>query len=139
MPISENAVDNMKISRASKVRLKHKIRDGNAAVEAIGNLIDGKAPAIGHNKPGGVAVEHLKSIVERIERLEEEKAAISEDIKEVFAEAKGNGFDTKIIKKVIKLRQQDAHERDEEAALLYTYCNALGMQMSLFDDESEAA
>jgi len=69
----------------------------------------------------------IKSIVERIEKLEEEKAAIGEDIKEVYAEAKGNGFDPKIIKKVIALRKQDAQKRAEEQAILATYMDALGM------------
>ena len=69
----------------------------------------------------------LKSIIERIERLEEEKKAITSDIKEVYAEAKGNGFDAKIIRKVIALRKRDANEREEEEALLDLYLGALGM------------
>ena len=69
----------------------------------------------------------IKALVERIEKLEEEKAAIAEDIKEVYAEAKGNGFDPKIIKKVIALRKQDAQKLKEEQALLATYMDALGM------------
>lgn len=69
----------------------------------------------------------IKALVERIEKLEEEKAALAEDIKEVYAEAKGNGFDPKIIKKVIALRKQDAQKLKEEQALLATYMDALGM------------
>ena len=69
----------------------------------------------------------LKSIVERIERLEEEKKTIAGDIKEVYAEAKGNGFDTKILRKVISLRKKDAGERQEEEAMLDVYLAALGM------------
>lgn len=69
----------------------------------------------------------LKSIIERIESLEQDKAAIAEDIKEVYSEAKGNGFDTKILKKVIALRKQDANKRLEEQAILSTYLDALGM------------
>lgn len=69
----------------------------------------------------------IKAIVERIERLEEEKAAIAQDIKEVYLEAKSNGFDPKIIKKVIALRKQDAEKRKEEQALIATYMDALGM------------
>ena len=69
----------------------------------------------------------IKALVERIEKLEEEKAAIAEDIKEVYAEAKGNGFDPKIIKKVIALRKQDAQKLREEQALISTYMDALGM------------
>ena len=69
----------------------------------------------------------LQSIVERIERLEEEKAVIAEDIKEVYKEAKGNGFDTKIIKKIIAMRKQDAAKIKEEQAILSLYMDALGM------------
>lgn len=69
----------------------------------------------------------LKSIVERIEKLEEEKAAIAADVKDVLSEAKSNGFDTKIIKKILALRKQDAAKRKEEQALLDVYMDALGM------------
>lgn len=74
-----------------------------------------------------IAQGQLRSIVERIERLEEEKAAIAADIKEVYAEAKGNGFDTKILRKVVRLRKVDRVEREEEEALLGVYMAALGM------------
>ena len=73
------------------------------------------------------AVAQLRSIIERIERLEEEKATLSEDIKEVYAEAKGNGFDTKILRTVVRLRKQDSSERAEQESLLDLYLNALGM------------
>lgn len=69
----------------------------------------------------------LNSIVERVERLEADKADIAADIKEVYAEAKGNGFDTKIIRKVIRLRKQDTAQRQEEEALLDLYLSALGI------------
>ncbi len=69
----------------------------------------------------------LQSIVQRVERLEDEKSQIAEDIKDIFKEAKGNGFDPKIIKKVISLRKMDAAKRLEEQALLSTYMDALGM------------
>lgn len=69
----------------------------------------------------------LKTIVERIERLEEEKKTIAGDIKEVYAEAKGHGFDTKIIRKVISLRKKDAADRQEEEQMLDLYLQALGM------------
>lgn len=68
----------------------------------------------------------LKSFIERIERLEEDKAAISADMKDVFAEAKGEGFDVKILRKVIRLRKQDKAKRDEEEALLDLYLSAIG-------------
>lgn len=68
----------------------------------------------------------LRSIVERIERLEEEKKTIADDIREVYAEAKGNGYDVKIIRKVIAIRKRDANERAEEEAILDLYLQALG-------------
>jgi uncharacterized protein (UPF0335 family) len=73
------------------------------------------------------AREQLKAIVERIERLEEEKKAIADDIKDVFAEAKGNGFDTKILRQVIRIRKQDLAERQEQESVLDLYLHALGM------------
>jgi uncharacterized protein (UPF0335 family) len=72
------------------------------------------------------AQTRLKTIVERIERLEEEKAVIAGDIKEVFAEAKGEGFDVKILRKVVRLRKQDKAKRQEEEAILDLYLAALG-------------
>jgi uncharacterized protein (UPF0335 family) len=75
----------------------------------------------------GVAAEELKQLVERIEKLEEEKAAIAGDIKDVFAEAKGRGFDVKAIRHIIRLRKKDHAERQEEEAILELYMEALGM------------
>jgi uncharacterized protein (UPF0335 family) len=76
----------------------------------------------------GFAAGQLKSIVERIERLEEEKAALGADIREVYAEAKGNGFDTKIIRQVIRMRRLDHADRQEQEAVLDLYLSALGMR-----------
>src|ERR1700747_2337252 len=73
------------------------------------------------------AKDQLKAFVERVEKLEEEKKAISDDIRDVFAEAKGNGFDVKALRKVISLRKQDVDERKEQEAILETYLLALGM------------
>jgi len=73
------------------------------------------------------AKDQLKSIVERIERLEEEKKATSDDIKDVYAEAKGNGFDTKALRTIVKMRKQDVDERREQEEVLETYMHALGM------------
>jgi uncharacterized protein (UPF0335 family) len=73
------------------------------------------------------AKEQLKGVIERIERLEEEKKALSDDIKDVYAEAKANGFDTKALRTVIRLRKKDADERKEEEAILDLYMQALGM------------
>lgn len=74
-----------------------------------------------------VARDQLRSFIERIERLECEKKTITDDIKDVYGEAKGNGFDTAILKKVIALRKKDDQERMEEEAILETYLAALGM------------
>lgn len=73
------------------------------------------------------AKDQLKSLVERVERLEEEKAALAGDIREVYAEAKGQGFDVKIMRQVIRIRKLDSNERDEQDALLDLYMSALGM------------
>ena len=74
-----------------------------------------------------IAKDQLKAIVERIERLEEEKKATSDDIRDVYAEAKVNGFDLKALRSVVRLRKQDANERKEQEAILETYLHALGM------------
>ncbi len=78
-------------------------------------------------EPGGVAADQLRAFVERVERLEEEKKVIADDIKDVYAEAKGNGFDVKILRKVVSLRKKQPHEREEEEAVLDLYLHALGM------------
>jgi uncharacterized protein (UPF0335 family) len=79
------------------------------------------------NPKTSFAQAQLRTLVERIERLEEEKKTILGDIKEVYAEAKGHGFDTRILRKVVALRRKEAAEREEEAALLDLYMQALGM------------
>ena len=76
---------------------------------------------------GGVAADQLRTIVERIERLEEEKKAIADDVKEVYAEAKANGYDTKTLRKVVTLRKVESAEREEQEAMLDLYMHALGM------------
>lgn len=80
-------------------------------------------PGPGHN----IAKDQLRSIVERIERMEEEKKTISDDIRDIYAEAKGNGFDIKALRTVIRFRKQDVNERHEQEAILETYMQALGM------------
>jgi uncharacterized protein (UPF0335 family) len=82
-----------------------------------------------------VAQDQLRAFVERIERMEEEKKAISDDIKEIYAEAKGNGFDTKVLRQVIRIRKQDRSERLEQEAILDLYLAALGMQAGPTEDE----
>jgi uncharacterized protein (UPF0335 family) len=76
---------------------------------------------------GGIAAGQLRAFVDRIERLEEEKKALAGDIKEVYAEAKGNGYDTKILRKVISIRKLEDAERQEQESLLELYMAALGM------------
>jgi uncharacterized protein (UPF0335 family) len=76
----------------------------------------------------GFAKEHLKSFVERVERLEEEKAALAADIREIYAEAKGQGFDTKIMRQVVRLRKLESADRQEQEAILDLYLSALGMK-----------
>ena len=84
-----------------------------------------------------VARDELKAFISRIERLEEEKKSLSDDIRDIFAEARGRGYDPKIMRKVIAIRKKDAHERAEEDAVLDTYLVALGMrQPDLFEAEA---
>jgi uncharacterized protein (UPF0335 family) len=73
------------------------------------------------------AKDHLKAFVERVERLQEEKKAISDDIRDVYAEAKANGFDIKALRTIVRLRKQDVEDRREQETILATYMHALGM------------
>jgi uncharacterized protein (UPF0335 family) len=84
-------------------------------------------PAAGAFSTEPVSAAQLRSIIERIEHLEEEKKSVAEQIKEVYAEAKGNGFDPKILRKIVSLRKKDMEERQEEEAMLDLYMQALGM------------
>lgn len=90
-------------------------------------------PSIGHNSEAGelpatkFAKDQIKSIIERVERLEEEKKTISSDISDVYKEASGNGYDTKALKTIVRMRKQDANERQEAETILETYMHALGM------------
>ena len=88
---------------------------------------------------GGLSAEHLRQFVERIERLEEEKQTIAEDIKEVFQEAKSNGFDVKTLKEIIKIRKADASDLEEQEYLLDTYKRALGLLPELNEGEENAS
>ena len=72
--------------------------------------------------------EQLKAFIERVERLEEEKKVIADDIRDVYAEAKGSGFDVKALRAIVRLRKQDTNERREQQAILETYMHALGME-----------
>jgi len=84
-----------------------------------------KDPIIGGSEE--VNASHLLAFIERIERLEEEKKALAEDIKDVYSEAKGNGFDIKIIRKIVSMRKQDRDKRQEEEEILGLYLAAIGM------------
>jgi uncharacterized protein (UPF0335 family) len=86
-----------------------------------------KAQDDGEGTPGEVNGGHLKAFIERIERLEEEKKAIADDIKDVYAEAKGTGFDVKVLRKIVSIRRQDKDQRREEEEILDLYLAALGM------------
>ena len=82
-----------------------------------------------------VAQDQIRAFIERIERMEEEKKAIADDIKEIYAEAKGNGFDTKVLRQIVRIRKQDHAERMEQEALLELYMAALGMQAAPGNDD----
>jgi uncharacterized protein (UPF0335 family) len=86
---------------------------------------------------GGIAGERLRSFIERIERLEEEKRALAQDIKEVYAEAKGTGFDTKTMRQIVKIRKMDQDELDEQETLLDVYKRALGMTVAFAEEAAE--
>ncbi len=88
---------------------------------------------------GGISTAQLKSFVERIEHLEEEKLVVSEQIREVMAEAKGSGFDVKIIRQVLKIRKMETQERVEQEELLDLYLTALGMSVATAQEDLEAA
>ncbi len=102
----------------------HKVKTTTEAIERAGK----------EESAHRFAKDQLKSIVERVEKLEEEKKAIADDIKDVFTEAKLNGFDVKALRTIIRMRKQDANERAEAEAILETYLIALGMG-PLFDGE----
>jgi uncharacterized protein (UPF0335 family) len=81
----------------------------------------------GDTKSGGIAADRLRSIVDRIERLEEERKALSSDIKDIYAEAKSAGFDVKVLRQIIRIRKQEPAEVEEQEALIDVYRRALGM------------
>ncbi len=78
-------------------------------------------------KSGGIAGERLRAFIERVEKLEEEKAGLAADIREIYAEAKASGFDVKIMRQIVRLRRMDASRRQEEEALLDLYRRAIGL------------
>lgn len=113
----------MKIVSEADKDDKNKTAQVNNEMQKIGKKI-----ATSETKPaevGGIAVNRLRSLIERIERLEEEKAAIASDIRDIFAEAKSAGFDVKIMRMILKLRKMNAADRDAEDYLIETYRKAL--------------
>jgi uncharacterized protein (UPF0335 family) len=90
-------------------------------------------PSIGHNSHATespatqFSKDQLRSVIERIERLEEQKAEIASDIRDVYTEAKGNGYDVKALRTIVRMRKQDASERAEQETILETYMHAMGM------------
>jgi len=120
------------MSEYREIAKKHGIPESVAdAVEK-----DDAAAGVGHNSGdtqdiGGVSGARLKAFIERIERLEEEKAAIAEDVRDVYGEAKATGFDPKIIRKLVSLRKQNLEKRREEQELLELYAAAIQMELAL--------
>lgn len=98
-------------------------------------LTQSPTPGIGHNQPlvatgvAGIAGDRLKSFIDRIERLEEERKAIGDDIREVYSEAKGTGFDVKVIRLLIRLRKMDTADRREQEEILTLYLRAMDMEV----------
>lgn len=126
-----------KIIKGGRVRKGEieRVRDAEVARLKAAKEAKPPLPGLGHNSDddgtqdvAGIAGKRLKSFIERVERLEEEKAALAEDIKEVFAEAKGTGFDVKTIRKLIRLRKMDVEKRREEDELLELYKAAIGLE-----------
>lgn len=120
-----------------KRRRRKPAQTETAAAETAPVTTEENVAGVGHNNPppddppkqdvSGVARDQLRAFVERIERLEEEKQTVADDIKDVYSELKGVGFDAKIVREIVKLRKQDADARAEHDAVLDTYKQALGM------------
>jgi uncharacterized protein (UPF0335 family) len=98
---------------------------GQDSVEA---MVGADTESSTNTSPAGFTAGQLRSLIERIERLEEEKAALAADIREVYSEAKGQGFDAKIMRQVVRIRKLDRAERQEQEAVLDLYLTALGME-----------
>lgn len=128
-------------NKKSSATISFKAPDGTKVETDLNTMKRAAANLAGHNrrraKEGGIATDQLRSIIERIERLTEEKSGIASDISDVYSEAKGTGFDVKTIRKIIRLRKQSEDERGEEEHMLSLYKRALGMQPDLFDEPEE--
>ena len=120
------------LGMTGRTALKHRSLRASLPPSFDSAFVEGVVENGGYTEQAGSSIEQtakeqLKSFVERIERLEEEKAALSGDIRDLYAEAKSTGFDTKALRKLISLRKKDANERQSEEAILATYMHALGM------------
>lgn len=110
------------MAKQNQVRIKNALADGEEMLKAVTDLMEGKTPK-------SVVGERLIAFINRIERLEEEKKALGEDIREIYSEAKGVGFDAKTIRKLVKLRQMDTEKRREEQELLELYAAAIELDL----------
>ncbi len=131
--MSENLSFTIESGHTKVLRQAARALTSTAKGKAHNPPLPGQTEAFSREETGEATVEtvaaaELRQFIERVERLEEEKAAISEDIKDVMGEAKGRGYDTKAIRTIIRLRKKDANERIEEETILQTYMAALGME-----------
>ena len=117
------------LASADNTDIELRDEDGNMLLDNKADNATSKPPKVVPVGAGIIAHDQLHSFIQRIERLEEEKAAIAADISEIFLEAKGTGFDVKIMRKVIALRKKETAERQEEQSLMDLYLHALGMAL----------
>lgn len=122
----------MALSNAEKARVRQAQNAADEIVEEFDNLLNGKKKQPKKPAPkdvSGVSGARLKSFIERVERLEEEKKALGEDIRDVYAEAKGTGFEPKIMRRIVAHRKVNLEKRREEQDLFEVYAAALGMEV----------
>ena len=112
------------MSKQHKVRIQNALAEGEEMVKAVKDAMEGKSP-------DNVAGQRLLAFINRIERLEEEKKALGDDIKDIYAEAKGVGFDAKTIRKLVRLKKMDTQKRREEQELLETYAAAIQLDLGV--------
>lgn len=112
------------MSKQRQVRMKNALAEGEEMVKTVTDAMEGKVP-------DNVAGQRLIAFINRIERLEEERAALGADIKDIYAEAKGVGFDAKTIRKLVRLKKMDTQKRREEQELLETYAAAIQLDLGV--------
>ena len=125
--VALEAWERMKASSNCHIELRDE--DGNVLLDNEADNATSKPPKVVPVGASTIAHAQLHAFIQRIERLEEEKAAIAADIKEIYLEAKGTGFNVKIMRKVVALRKKETAERQEESALMDLYLHALGMAL----------